>query len=1203
LPLLRSLSFRRRRSGSIDDGGARDPPESRAASSSSHARLPTTTEDSGSQQSVLSYLENRPWKISNSGGLSLVSSLKSSPGTMKNNNGSTSKNSQTSSLASSLDAGSTPDEIIAFGAVLDHITKGGSILNANRVFRNEVQTRDRYRSEAPIQASYNRANLHGGKLPPTFVKRKEYRRYHDDDDDPSSYDHSTTATSRLTSGDDVTNLLEVLRGESDDTQESEIPCDDKYATNEDDGGGEDSDSDGTKNDDDSDEGSEEEESDWCVPSTRTLDTGTAGTAGTSTLLGVKSEETPSVMFRGLGIDPFATPESEGSDSDSSDYSSSCASATDEYTSSNDDDDDDSGSETNESASDDDCDDSSCSSSSEGVSTDHSSSTISSYTNSLKVSNHHRATRGVRETKAKRTPKKSKLLRVFQGKKPVKGISIVKEGGDGTAINNGMMTTNKVVQVDRLPDSFEDDNDENANNGNSNSKNPAGKKVGPREQQQQQDSKDVADTTLKYPETAADGYHQQEEQKRESGRKNSSKREKKSRKKRQRRKRRKEKKKEEEITNDFEDVLASKFRVLKQFVGIEEVDDNEGRRGAEPPVPKAATNDDPPEENTKQSVETSAALNRGPTMAQAVSATTEDTQKGVESGFSTTVTESFFPKLKETAAKAIELNTTTTRADPSEPKNDTENMLPIADEPAAASKLPENASTERPELKVDTPESGDGNNDDGEKDENVSICGASLALESIISLESLLEGDTPTFIKTVVETATHITNESMRSARSMFFPDDDDCSEDAFHGMTAADEFENQMNMMDDKVDVIIDSVCSTEERTPKEIWVPEYADCDEEADGDHREQQGGGLDLADHEKGPEENSEEKGAKSKKKEDSNAKERKEATGTATKRKPFRKRIPFLQFKKGSKQQTEEKLTENIDDSSSTSSDSLQVDIYVYNREKTLVGPAPTGDFDVSPYPHIYNGDKPLIDSAASMDDGEEEETPQTMMASCTTQSMVTSCDVMVAAKNAVQDLEPTSHLVSLGMICCGGIPTADQIIPQFNNDPASATAADQGGRTASSTGNIDEDVDNQGGPLVRSSVNDHGEDNDWSEAIGTSVADCGAYYMEECLKPGIEGQISKNLLAASAKNNKFDSHHRPVAAERQRPEMEDGLGDDSRDESPIEQQPLSSSDHTNRRNSGSEPRKSRGDNNNSSRSRRGRSLFGRKKKEGRRTMLV
>ena len=1138
--LLRTLPRLRQRSGSVGNNDAPDPEQKVPA----YPKIGSTT-TTGSHQSGSSYMtgqvwkvsnsgglslesssnnnpskhSERSWKVSNSGGLSLVSSLQSS--STRNNT----KHSRSSSLASSLDAGASPDGIIAFGAVLDHITKGGSILNANRVYQKEFQTRGRYRTD-----TRGAEKRKGYRYPddPSYGKSYEasYEKSYE-----KSYEDSTTTTQ--TGGDDgIINFLNVLGGDSDETTESGLPCDDdKYATNEDEDGEDEDDED----DDDQDENDEEKSEDWCVPRPTTEDaatagTETAGTAGTSTLLGVMSGDTGSVGF--LGIDPFATPESEGS-SDESDYSSS--------------EDDDSDDDSDYSSSDDDVSDDDRSSADTG--SDHSSSTISSY-HSVDVLKQRET-----KTKVKRVSKTNKLLKILQGKKPVKSISIVNDGNGGSG-NNG--STDKVVQVDRLPNSFEDDNDENINTDNNNLK-TKGKK---HHASEQHDSKPKP----------SESY---EEQKRRSARKKSSKEKKKSKKKRHMR----ERQKEEKFTNDLEDVFASKIRVLKQLVGIEEVDDKEGPE-ADPPALKVVTND--ASEQNSQGL--SAAHNKNDS--------TRDSPVNEDAAV-LPMTQTILPKLKEVATRAMQL-TTPTMASPSEPNAAVEEDVPTSDEPVIL-KLPEKASTKQSILKVETPEPSCEND---EKDENISICGASLALDSIISLESLLEGDTPTFLKTVVDTATQITNDSMRSARSMFFPDDG--TED-LQEMTAVDEFEKEMDLMDDPVDMIIDSVCSAEGRgpgepvdvildsvcsaesgAPKEIWVPEYADCDEAIDvgegADVEEEQQGRLEFGDGDADVKSGAAKAPSASTQ---TTTTTQMLSSSSTTKRKLFRKRIPFLQFKKGGTSSKPTEPEENIEDDSSTSSSSIQVDIFVYNREKNLLGrTTPIEGFDVSAHPHIYNGDKPLIDSTPSIDDGDEEGMPQTtMMASCTTQTMVPSCDMMVAAKNAVQEMEPTKHLVSLGMICCGEIPTAEQMMQHLQHTPAPSSAAADPGHTVSSSGN-----------------NNNDNNANRQEVVGTSLADCGAYYMEECL-PDIEARINKNLLAAAAETGKMDPY-RPAPPTATNAQRQPESGGNLRESSSSQGKSCNRKKSRDKDNSSSSGR----DNNNSSRS-QGRSLFGRRHKEGRRRMLV
>jgi hypothetical protein len=94
-----------------------------------------------------------------------------------------SRKSKASSLAETIDAGASPDEIIAFGAVLNHLTKGGSLLKAKKVFKKEVKMLDKYRTEDLMESNYNKVELRQGKLPPTFVKHKKYNHEFDADND------------------------------------------------------------------------------------------------------------------------------------------------------------------------------------------------------------------------------------------------------------------------------------------------------------------------------------------------------------------------------------------------------------------------------------------------------------------------------------------------------------------------------------------------------------------------------------------------------------------------------------------------------------------------------------------------------------------------------------------------------------------------------------------------------------------------------------------------------------------------------------------------------------------------------------------------------------------------------------------------------------------------------------------------------------
>ncbi len=130
--------------------------ESGRRSHSSHARLLSDGDESlvapsGSIASTQYFSANsQSGRNSRTCGLSLESS----------------KQSHKANLSSSLNTGASPDEILAFGAVLDHLTKGGSIMNANKVYQKEVRVLDKYRTGSPAaKANY--------KKPPAFVKKYE----------------------------------------------------------------------------------------------------------------------------------------------------------------------------------------------------------------------------------------------------------------------------------------------------------------------------------------------------------------------------------------------------------------------------------------------------------------------------------------------------------------------------------------------------------------------------------------------------------------------------------------------------------------------------------------------------------------------------------------------------------------------------------------------------------------------------------------------------------------------------------------------------------------------------------------------------------------------------------------------------------------------------------------------------------------------
>jgi hypothetical protein len=868
-----------------------------------------------------------------------------------------------SSLASSLDATASPDGIIAFGAVVDHLTKGGSIMNANRVYKKEVLMRDQYRTEDPIEANYNKVELHKGKLPQTFVEQREYR-----------YDHSSKGAPRDEShkgisfdDNDVNEDSDIVDSEDEDESSVSTFEVDRYATTTND----------CVCDEDDYPNPVEEENDWCVPGQTTEDEGTStlvcrsesvsdgflsdpfASMGTSTM--VCRSESVSVGFLS---DPSATPFSEGSvdytdfDTDfrgttfeTSDNDSICSDSFDSESDSED-------------------------SSSEGVS--HflpSSSTITTY-RSFAERNQPKASENKTKTK--------KLLNIFQGKKRPKEANVDSQG----------------FLVDRLPDSFEDDNNENINTHNTHKFQEKGNAIAAK-----QHPRHITKTSMKNS-VMLDSY--QDVPLKSAGNQTTT----------------------NTKNTGHSDNRKSDIRAPKQM---------------DRPAPKLISD---------------------PRFAS------ENNDKTKPAGI-----------LKQGLFQDIKAAATETKAP---------NDSALADGLATfdmTEKSTEKSYTQHLSSDLPAVES------DGEDE---TICGGSLSMESIVSIDDLLEG-----LEIGLENAAQFTTDSFRSARSIFFPHDGSCG---VQGMTAADDFEEQLKFIeepeesysklftptlhDKPVPVPVSTPSGT--ANPKEIWVPEYADCDE---------------------GLEEREEGFATKN----TSQLSPAHEAIATPPpsskkKRKPLRKRIPFLQLKKAGASEsgaaaTAAKPDKSTEEESDLLDDDYEVGIIVYNRENTVM--------DIAGYNNLLNP-KPLFD----IDEGEA------------LLKMITSCDLTMAAESAAEEPQRmlVDHLLSMGTLCCGGISAgrkmiaiprnkigilcSDQLVIlqdntedpneskcSYNRKVGNQSKAEGQIMSSSQNVNVDDESNKRGISigLVKkvkaeglSSENAIDEDENWSEDIGPFLVDFGAY---------------------------------------------------------------------------------------------------------------
>ena len=830
------------------------------------------------------------------------------------------------SIAASIDATASPDGIIAFGAVVDHLTKGGSIMNAKRVYKKEVLMRDQYRSEDPIEANYNKADLHKGKLPHRCESHKG-----------TSSDNN-----------DVIGDSDVVDFDSEDESSASTFEVDKYATNTNEG----------VCDEDDYPNLVEEENDWCVPGETTEDEGAStllcrsesdsvgflsdpfGSMGTSTR--VCRSESISVGFLS---DPFETPFSEDYTYFETDFHETSFETINNDSIGSDSFDFESDSED---------------SSSEGGSPFFpSSSTITSYC-SFAEPNEHKALEP--ETKTK------KLLKIFQGKKRSKE--------EANADSQDFL-------VDRLPNSFNDDNNENINTHNTG--------IAAKEYPSQ-----ITKTAMKNSvvlDSFQDGY--QDAPLKSAGNQTTT----------------------NANNNGRSGNVKSDVRVPKEMTGI--------HRGSNGDCPDPLY-------------------------------TSENNIKAKPVGI-----------LKNVPYKDI--------------KN-------VPNDSNLADGLETFDMTEKSTEKSYTQHISSGHSVVEPDDDDDTICGGSLSMESIVSIDDLLEG-----LETGLENAAQFTTDSFRSARSIFFSDDGSCN---VQEMTAADDFEEQLKFIEepeescskqftpslhDDTAVSLPASTSPGATNPKESWVfPEYADCDEE--------EGFAIKNA----------------------SQLSHAHEAivtppSSTKKKRKPLRKRIPFLQLKKAGASEavavaTATKANTSNKEESDLLDDVYEVGIIVYNRENTVM--------DIAEYNNLLEP-KPLFDT----DEGEA------------LIKMIASCDLTMAAESAAEEPQRilVDNLLSMGTICCGGISAGKKLIEiprnkigilcsdQLNIDNPSESKygynrivdnqSKAEGQTVPSSQNVDDKSDRCGISigLVKkviqeglSSENQIEQDQNWSEDIGPFLVDFGTF---------------------------------------------------------------------------------------------------------------
>lgn len=794
--------------------------ESGRRSHSSHARLLSDGDEglvapSGSISSTQYYSAN-----SQSGRNSRTCGLKRE----------SSKQSHKSSLASSLNAGASPDEILAFGAVLDHLTKGGSIMNANKVYKKEVRVLDKYRTgSAAAKANY--------KKPPTFVKKYENKydeRTVGDENEEDTEFGTEYGTDYETEYETVyeTDYDEVSRQETNGEDSVSTFKGDKYATTK-------------ANKKNNNKG--EDDSAWYTADEDIDD---------------KMANFPVGSKKKNVFDPFAPPVNEESVIEESVDSRSNFESQFHSDSDSDSDDDSLFSDEDFSA--------------DESATYQSYSTISSYHSNREKS------RFPVQTKKKKSNKKKNLLHMLKGKK--------ENDSDG----------NFVAFVDRLPDAFEDDNDENINVSNKPKRQL--KKIGGAIFSKKQYPKQSNPIALdKMHKTTA---NQNSDNKLKSNQRSS-----------------------KETKNDLFNAPRKKHGMgTKPSVTGNHSSEKEANRFAIP----VSENKDRAKEETKP------------------------------------ISESLKPS-----------------------GNAFGNALPV-----------ETAEPSSFHIFSDNSYESDDNDDNDDVDDEDTICGG-----SIISLEetivSLMEG---------FENVAQFTTDSMRSARSIFFADEDDLGPE----MTAADDFEAQMKSMEDPEDARLQpeslqtSTLPTEKQTrlqeitsstrirhpseaaPKKVWVPEYADCDE------------GLEET---KEPRFNSSKAIAKRfpNKPTSSTHKAPITTTPSSKKQNAFRKRIPFLKSKKADAVKTSKIHAYHDDDFDYDDDESAYVvDIMVYNRQES-VEPISAKTF-LDP--------KPLMD----FDEGETHEKQKK-----TTTKKKTS-------KNAqITTIEQVSSETMMGNICCTGVPVGNDLL--------------------------------------------------------------------------------------------------------------------------------------------------------------------------------
>ncbi len=334
-----------------------DDVEPEMQSNSSHARLMSDSQDNSTHYFSASSRSGKFSKASNK-----------------------SNGTKLTSIASSLKTGASPSEVLAFGAVMEHLTKGGSLRSAKKVFQKEVHNLDKYKSVDSYTPKGKKLGKRGRLL-------KE-ETPHDEPSIELSLDN-ITLLEELTLDDKVYDSDEIKSPKKEDDSVSTFKCD-KYTTKN------------TRGEDD--------EGDWCVKFAKvpkkdkvggTADAGEK--PGTKGLAILKDEGS---VGSETNFDETFYETSFGSGSETESYS--CESdAEDTYTYTAGDD----------------------------------TATYDTYSSSYSDMNHHRRNE---------VPQKKNFFHMLKGKKQTK-----KRSSDNQ----------KLLQVDRLPDSFDDENVENTNTGN------------------------------------------------------------------------------------------------------------------------------------------------------------------------------------------------------------------------------------------------------------------------------------------------------------------------------------------------------------------------------------------------------------------------------------------------------------------------------------------------------------------------------------------------------------------------------------------------------------------------------------------------------------------------------------------------------------------------------------------------------------------